>query len=276
MRSSSRQALSFQEKDALRQYKLSNPTATQRACQDWFYSQFSKRITQSTISEILASKKPRKVKNPNRQRDSSPIYPELEPVLYEKSILFQQNGNRLTYPILQQLAYDAWDYVYGLERDRPNISVGMMQRFAIRNDFEVYSSRSNLVITKGSKRNLDLPHTMPTPFFSISDTDSSGLTPGLNTQNQFQINQNDENHFAHQQTIQYTHVHNDPILLPVPVQGYIIQPVESQMVLQNIVSVEPDQNRIGYIYNHTEQYIFNTPRQIANTVIPKIEPQLDY
>lgn len=140
---SSRQALSFQQKDALRNFKQQHPEATQQICQAWFYEQFNKKITQSTISEILAYKKPRRVRNPNRQRESSSKYPELDPVLYERAITLQKNGSRLTFPFLQQLAYDTWPLVYG-DRELPNISVGMMQRFATRNNLEIPSSRPSL------------------------------------------------------------------------------------------------------------------------------------
>lgn len=140
---SSRQALSFQQKDALRNFKQQHPEATQQICQAWFYEQFNKKITQSTISEILAHKKPRRVRNPNRQRESSSKYPELDPVLYERAITLQKNGSRLTFPFLQQLAYDTWPLVYG-NSELPNISVGMMQRFATRNNLEIPSSRPSL------------------------------------------------------------------------------------------------------------------------------------
>jgi hypothetical protein len=140
---SCRQALSFQEKDALRSFKQQHPEATQQSCQAWFYEQFDKKITQSTISEILAYKKPRRVRNPNRQRESSSKYPELDPLLYERAIALQKNGSKLTFPFLQQLAYDTWPLVYG-NREVPKISLGMMQRFATRNNLQIPLSRLSL------------------------------------------------------------------------------------------------------------------------------------
>lgn len=140
---SSRQALSFQEKDALRNFKHQHPEATQQTCQAWFYENFDKKITQSTISEILAYKKPRRVRNPNRQRESSSKYPELDPVLYERAIALQTSGSKLSFPFLQQLAYDTWPLVYG-NREVPKISLGMMQRFATRNNLHIPLSRLSL------------------------------------------------------------------------------------------------------------------------------------
>ena len=140
---SSRQALSFQEKDALRNFKHQHPEATQQTCQAWFYENFDKKITQSTISEILAYKKPRRVRNPNRQRESSSKYPELDPVLYERAIALQTSGSKLSFPFLQQLAYDTWPLVYG-NREVPKISLGMMQRFVTRNNLHIPLSRLSL------------------------------------------------------------------------------------------------------------------------------------
>ena len=126
---SSRQALSFQEKDALRNFKHQHPEATNKPARLVLLKNFDKKITQSTISEILAYKKPRRVRNPNRQRESSSKYPELDPVLYECAIALQTSGSKLSFPFLQQLAYDTWPLVYG-NREVPKISLGMMQRFA--------------------------------------------------------------------------------------------------------------------------------------------------
>lgn len=168
---SSRQALSFQEKDSLRLYKSQNPSVTQQVCQKWFLQTFGKKITQSTISEILASTKPRRVRNPTRQRESSFKYPELDPALYKRALEVQKSGKVLTYPLLQQLAYQVWPTVY--QTDPQTLSVGMMQRFATRNNLVVSSSKG-----LGSRNNTIAP-SIPSSSTSKVVTSSSSSSSGI-------------------------------------------------------------------------------------------------
>lgn len=165
----SRQALSFQEKDALRLFKAQNPNVTQQTCQKWFLETFGKRITQSTISEILAYNNPRRVRNPNRQRESSFKYPDLDPLLYRRAVEIQENGGVLTYPLLQHLAYELWPSIYNCPP--ANISVGMMQRFAARNNLSVTSSRD-----LGGQRGSDASNSPGTSCGSMSRTPSDSIT----------------------------------------------------------------------------------------------------
>lgn len=165
----SRQALSFQEKDALRLFKAQNPNVTQQTCQKWFLETFGKRITQSTISEILAYNSPRRVRNPNRQRESSFKYPELDPPLYRRAVEVQENGGVLTYPLLQHLAYEVWPSIYNCPP--ANISVGMMQRFATRNNLSVSSSRGS-----GGRRSSDVSNSPGSSYGNMSRTPSDTTT----------------------------------------------------------------------------------------------------
>lgn len=167
----SRQALSFQEKEALRTFKKGNPEATQQVCQNWFLSMYGKKVTQSTISEILASNKPRKVRNPLRHRESTSKYPKLDPLLYAQAVKVQESGKFLTYPLLQQLAYKLWPQVY--DSEPPNVSVGMMQRFAARNNLTVSPSRALSNNSNNNKSNTKINNsvgTFPTEAASCSGT----------------------------------------------------------------------------------------------------------
>lgn len=150
-----RQALTFQEKDSVRAYKQHHPEATQHQCRLWFFKTYNKKITQSTISEILSkapttsrhylnknNKKSVVVRNPARQRKTSSKYSELDTPLYMTAIKLQESGTKLTFPLLQQLAVKLWPIVYGPQIPPPHISVGMMQRFADRNDLKISRMRN--------------------------------------------------------------------------------------------------------------------------------------
>lgn len=159
---SSRQALTFQEKDAVREFKLMNPKATQHQCRIWFYKTFNKKITQSTISEILSkgsssdsqngNKNTVVVRNPRRQRKTSSKYAELDTPLYMTAVKLQNSGSELTYPLLQQLATQLWPSVYGDSIPPPNISVGMMQRFADRNNLTISRMRNKSKCARKSSK----------------------------------------------------------------------------------------------------------------------------
>jgi hypothetical protein len=158
---SSRQALTFQEKDSVRIYKQQHPEATQHQCRLWFLKTYNKKITQSTISEILSksfttdkyyqnerNKNSVVVRNPSRQRKTSSKYSELDTPLYMAAIEMRESGTQLTFPLLQQLAIKLWPVIYGPHTPIPHISVGMMQRFADRNALKITRIRN---ISKAKK-----------------------------------------------------------------------------------------------------------------------------
>lgn len=166
---SSRQALTFQEKDSVRVYKQQHPEATQHQCRLWFLKTYNKSITQSTISEILSksftsdkyyqnerNKNSVVVRNPSRQRKTSSKYSELDTPLYMAAIEMRESGTQLTFPLLQRLAVKLWPVIYGPHTPIPHISVGMMQRFADRNDLKISRQRNVSKIRKTKSTQIKL------------------------------------------------------------------------------------------------------------------------
>lgn len=141
-----RQAITHEERFKLQQYKENNKAATQEQCAEWFFKTYGKKISQSTVSDSLNSRRHRatpitEVRNPARSRDGKPKWSRLETPLYERARFEIEHGNPVTKPMLARWATEMFPTIYSDVRPVPSFSIGMMARFADRNGIVTTSSK---------------------------------------------------------------------------------------------------------------------------------------
>lgn len=141
-----RQAITHEERYQLQQYKESHKSATQEQCAEWFFKTYGKKISQSTVSDSLNSRRHRAtpitdVRNPARSRDGKPKWPKLETPLYERARFEIEHGRPVTKPSLAKWATEMFPIIYPDVQPVPSFSIGMMARFADRNGILTTSSK---------------------------------------------------------------------------------------------------------------------------------------
>jgi hypothetical protein len=124
------------QKQALRAYwSQTNPRPTQRACVDWFQSQFDRQIDRTTVSKILSSKYTHLDMGPagSNKRVSSPQWPILDQNLAEWVEGHISVGYPITGPLIQYKAAEFWKKIPEY-RDLPTplFSDGWVTRFKQR------------------------------------------------------------------------------------------------------------------------------------------------
>jgi hypothetical protein len=103
--------ISDAQKQALRIYWAeTKPKPTQRACAEWFQSQFGRLIDRATVSRILSSKYDHLDIGPvgASKRTSSSYWPELDQKVFEWADRHINAGIPITGPLLQYKAIEYW------------------------------------------------------------------------------------------------------------------------------------------------------------------------
>jgi hypothetical protein len=138
-----RKGISDAQKQALRVYASeTHPTPSQRACVEWFRSQFGRLIDRATVSRILSSKYQHLDTSPASlsMRTSASHWPILDEKLFEWQQRHQDAGFPITGPLLRLKAIQYWKKIpeyTGLPV--PLFSDGWLTRFKQRHSLRYYT-----------------------------------------------------------------------------------------------------------------------------------------
>ena len=137
-----RQQILIEERRALRAWVRSQyPRPSQKACIEWFDSQFHRRITQSTVSESLSSRFD-SLDNTTatfRARARTGQWPDLEKVLYLWQQQIEERGGITSGELLRQKALQIWQQLpqYS-DRPPPEFSIGWVGNFKKRHNIKEF------------------------------------------------------------------------------------------------------------------------------------------
>ncbi|KAK0575007.1 hypothetical protein LWI29_032539 [Acer saccharum] len=125
---------------ALREYKNDHPSSSQKDLQQWVQQNFHLSISQSTISNTLkrsAKYLSNEMKNSNVKRHKSAKYHDLEKVLYEWFLQYQEKVN-MTREMIQTKAKEFLQKTHGETNPEFNFSSGWLNRFKARHCIKSY------------------------------------------------------------------------------------------------------------------------------------------
>ncbi|TYG50390.1 hypothetical protein ES288_D10G171600v1 [Gossypium darwinii] len=108
--------------------------------QQWVQQTFDLFVSKSTISNTLKRSSEylsKEIKNRNVKRHKSTKYPELEKVLYEWFLQYQEKVN-MTREIIQIKAKELLQKMYGDANSKFNFSIGWLERFKARHGIKSY------------------------------------------------------------------------------------------------------------------------------------------
>jgi Fission yeast centromere protein N-terminal domain/Tc5 transposase DNA-binding domain len=138
-----KQAMTIEHRRALRNWAHSQrPKPSQKACIDWFYTQFNHKLSQSTVSESLSShfKDLDESSTTSGQRLRTGQWPELEKVLFDWQQRIDSKGGFTTGELLREKAQHIWislpEYA---NQPCPDFSSGWLTRFKSRYNIKQYT-----------------------------------------------------------------------------------------------------------------------------------------
>ncbi|KAK5820545.1 hypothetical protein PVK06_025592 [Gossypium arboreum] len=142
--------LTDEMKKTLCEYKNEHPSSSQKDLQQWVQQTFDLSVSQSTISNTLkrlSEYLSKELKNSNVKRHRSAKYPELEKVLYEWFLQYQEKVN-MTREMIQTKAKEFLQKMYGDANSKFNFSIGWLERFKARHEIMSYRrfGESSLVV----------------------------------------------------------------------------------------------------------------------------------
>lgn len=169
MKGHTRQAITHEERFQLQKYKENNKAATQEQCAEWFFKTYGKKISQSTVSDSLNSRRHKStpitdIRNPTRSRDGKPKWPKLETPLYERARFELENGRPVTKPMLAKWATEMFSVIYPEVQPVPSFSIGMMARFADRNGIFTTPSKEKHSVSPPASMDLSSMYQSPQKF----------------------------------------------------------------------------------------------------------------
>lgn len=132
--------LTDEMRKALCEHKNEHPSSSQKDLQQWVQQKFGLFISQSTVSNTLkrsAEYLSKEITNSNVKRHKSAKYPELEKVLYEWFIQYQEKVN-MTGEMIQTKAKEFLRKMYGDANPEFNFSSGWLERFKARYGIKSY------------------------------------------------------------------------------------------------------------------------------------------
>ncbi|TYG37363.1 hypothetical protein ES288_D13G135600v1 [Gossypium darwinii] len=149
---------------ALCKYKNEHPSSSKKDLQQWVQQTFDLSVSQSTISNTFKRSfdyLSNKIKNSNVKRHKSAKYPELEKVLYEWFLQYQEKK------------------MYGDANSEFNFSIGWLEQFKIRHGIKPYKrfGESGLVVMENIKDVLPQTRAKLKIFYwkDIYNMDETGL-----------------------------------------------------------------------------------------------------
>jgi DDE superfamily endonuclease/Fission yeast centromere protein N-terminal domain/Tc5 transposase DNA-binding domain len=135
---SSKKGISIDQRRALRKWAhQQSPKPSQKQCIEWFYQEYQHRLSQSTVSESLSktfayldgNTNP----NPTSLRVRGGNWPEIENILWDWQIRFEQEGGVTSGDILQRKAKQIWlQHPRYKEQPCPEFSARWLERFKQR------------------------------------------------------------------------------------------------------------------------------------------------
>ena len=138
-----RAAISDAQKQALRVYfNQSHPHPTQKACVEWFFSQFSQQIDRTTVSKILSPQYAHLDTGPagSNTRVSTPYWPILDQRLADWVEERSNAGYSITGPLIQAKAAELWKKIPEYcKLPKPQFSEGWLARFKNRHTFSYHT-----------------------------------------------------------------------------------------------------------------------------------------
>ncbi|KAK5774526.1 hypothetical protein PVK06_042381 [Gossypium arboreum] len=122
------------------EYKNEYHSSSQKDLQQWVQQTFDLFVSQSTISNILKRSfgyLSKEIKNRNVKIHKSAKYPELENLLYEWFLQYQEKVN-MTGEMIQTKAKEFLQKMYGDANFEFNFSIGWLERFKARHGIKSY------------------------------------------------------------------------------------------------------------------------------------------
>ncbi|XP_016673514.1 CENP-B homolog protein 2-like [Gossypium hirsutum] len=122
------------------EYKIEHPSSSQKDLQQWVQQIFDLSVSQSTISNTLKRSSEyfsKEKKNSNVKRHKSAKYLELEKVLYEWFLQYQEKVN-MTGEMIQSKAKEFLQKMYGDANSKFNFSIGWLEMFKARHVIKSY------------------------------------------------------------------------------------------------------------------------------------------
>ncbi|TYG88463.1 hypothetical protein ES288_A12G023500v1 [Gossypium darwinii] len=122
------------------EYKNEHHSSSQKDLQQWVQQTFDLFVSESTISNILKRSfgyLSKEIKNSNVKRHKSAKYPELENLLYEWFLQYQEKVN-MTGEMIQTKAKEFLQKMYGDANFEFNFSIGWLERFKARHGIKSY------------------------------------------------------------------------------------------------------------------------------------------
>ena len=136
--------ISDAQKKALRVYASeTHPKPTQRACVEWFSSQFNRHINRATVSKILSSKYEHLDTGfaGQNKRPLTSRWPLLDELLYIWQQRHENAGFPITGPLIQSKAVEYWKKIPQYkDLDPPLFSEGWLSRFKQRHSIRYHTS----------------------------------------------------------------------------------------------------------------------------------------
>ncbi|XP_016751595.1 ARS-binding protein 1-like [Gossypium hirsutum] len=133
-------ALAYEMRKALCGYKNEHPSSSQKDLQQWVQQTFNLSVSQTTISntpkrssEYLS----KEIKSNDVKMHKSAKYPELEKVLYEWFLQYQEKVNMIG-EMIQTKAKKFLQKMYGDSNSKFNFSIGWLERFKARHGIKPY------------------------------------------------------------------------------------------------------------------------------------------
>ena len=169
-----RNAYTDAQRAALRAQARSDPRPTQKQLIDWFEDKYGVRMSQSTISLILASDRPDlddgTMANENSRKHRASDFPALEEALYAEHMRLEEAGITVTGDMIRDSAKNLWNQLECYKGKPPPVFsngwlAGYKARYAI-------PMRHN----SGRKRKSELPHSARP---SLGAPDASGGVPAF-------------------------------------------------------------------------------------------------
>ena len=148
-----RQSITEAERKALREwYSGQYPKPRQKACIEWFQTQFNHRIQQSTVSESLSEKYSHldAIAATNSKRKRHPQWPILEDELDKWQDAMRSSGINVSGEMLIAQAKIIWPTIPEYhDKSAPEFSNGWLSRFKqrrnLKKDQQMGTSRSTLI-----------------------------------------------------------------------------------------------------------------------------------
>ena len=136
--------ISDAQKKALRVYASeTHPRPTQRACAEWFSSQFKRHINRATVSKILSSKYQHLDTGfaGQNKRPSASRWPALDEALHIWQQRHEDAGFPMTGPLIQNKAVEYWRKLPQYKNlPTPFFSEGWLSRFKQRHSIRYHTS----------------------------------------------------------------------------------------------------------------------------------------